>query len=65
MNERQKRYLLFADILGTRALYKVRDSDLLEKKRTALGHSLRTAVYPHFDSANSNRIRSISSATRH
>jgi hypothetical protein len=57
MSQRQKRYLLFADILGTRGLYKARNSLLLEKRRTSLGHALRTAVYPYIDNANVNRMR--------
>jgi hypothetical protein len=45
---RKTRYLLFADILGTQALYRSRQSDLIERKRTVLGHAVRTSVFPHF-----------------
>lgn len=48
------RYLLFADILGTRSLYlaKPPKSELIQRKRNSLGHSVRTAVFPYFDQNN-------------
>lgn len=51
------RFLLFADILGTRSLYlaKPPKAELLQRKRNSLGHSVRTAVFPYF--ANGNRDR--------
>ena len=48
--ERKTRYLLFADILGTRELYSSHEkAELIEFKRSALGHAVRTAVFPYFD----------------
>jgi hypothetical protein len=57
MAQRQSEYLLFADVLGTGALYKANKSDLLERRKTALGHCIRTAVYPFFDPASGCKIR--------
>src|SRR5262245_44663541 len=47
---RSTRFLLFADILGTSGLYLADPprSDLIEKKRIALGHVVRTTVFPYF-----------------
>lgn len=56
---KQMRYLLFADILGTDALYTSKPrpkSELIEQKRTSLGHAVRTAVFPYFDSQFHARI---------
>lgn len=48
--QRKTRYLLFADILGTRELYSSHGkAELIEFKRSALGHAVRTAVFPYFD----------------
>ena len=49
--KRTSRYLLFADILGTGQLYSSRPpkSDLIEFKRSALGHAVRTAASRFFN----------------
>jgi hypothetical protein len=51
--KRNSRYLLFADILGTGQLYSSRPpkSDLIEFKRSALGHAVRTAASRYFNKA--------------
>jgi|GEM_PF-4320302 len=48
MTTRPKRFLLFADILGTRSLYFSQPprADLIEKKRVSLSHSIRVAFFP-------------------
>jgi hypothetical protein len=52
------RFLLFADILGTKSLYTAKPpkAELLQRRRNSLGHSVRTAVFPYFNDANRNQF---------
>jgi hypothetical protein len=53
---RKTRYLLFADILGTEALYRSKQNDLIERKRTVLGHAVRTAIFPYFGAQSRSNL---------
>src|ERR1700721_1269109 len=48
------RYLLFADILGTKSLYLANppNKELIQRKRNSLGHAIRIAIYPYFSGNN-------------
>lgn len=56
--DRLRRYLLFADILGTSSLYTSRPPDFarLEHRRTTLEHCARISTFPHLPSDQGNHL---------